>query len=95
MSRLGFFWLDLNVPKYWRLIAALVEIQRATSSLTLLCYCFNRQLAVAMLEWLSDEIAEGRGQNVLDVEVLWAPAEEGGRLDLEDLHTKWPELREI
>lgn len=50
---------------------------------------------MAMLEWLSDEIAEGRGQNVLDVEVLWAPAEEGGRLDLEDLHTKWPELREI
>lgn len=55
----------------------------------------HRQSAVDLLEYLGDEAAEGRGQNVLDVEVLWAPAEDGDSLTNEYLYTKWPELRQI
>ncbi|CAN0005100.1 unnamed protein product, partial [Hapterophycus canaliculatus] len=44
------------------------------------------------LEWLGDEAAEGRGENVLDVEVLWTPADPEDSLDRDDLDSKWPEL---
>ncbi|CBJ29475.1 conserved unknown protein [Ectocarpus siliculosus] len=55
----------------------------------------NRQSALTLLEWLGDEAAEGRGENVLDVEVLWTPADPDDSLDREDLDTKWPELRAL
>lgn len=47
------------------------------------------------LEWLGDEAAEGRGENVLDLEVLWTPADADDSLDRDDLYTKWPELRGV
>ncbi|CAM9125312.1 unnamed protein product [Ectocarpus fasciculatus] len=55
----------------------------------------SRQSALTLLEWLGDEAAEGRGENVLDVEVLWTPADPADSLDREDLDTKWPELRAL
>eukprot|EP00903_Cladosiphon_okamuranus_P019146 g17613.t1 len=53
----------------------------------------NRQSALNLLQWLADEAAEGRGENVLDVEVLWTPADPDDSLDRDDLDAKWPELR--
>lgn len=47
---------------------------------------------MTLLEWLGDEAAEGRGENILDVEVLWTPADPDDSLDRDDLDTKWPEL---
>lgn len=55
----------------------------------------NRQSVMDLLEWLSDEAAESSGRNLLDVEVLWAPAEAGEALDRDDLYTKWPDLRQL
>ncbi|CAM9256842.1 unnamed protein product [Ectocarpus sp. 12 AP-2014] len=55
----------------------------------------SRQSALTLLEWLGGEAAEGRGENVLDVEVLWTPADPDDSLDREDLDTKWPELRAL
>lgn len=55
----------------------------------------NRKSAMALLEWLGDEAAEGRGENVLDVEVLWTPADPDDSLDRDDLDVKWPELRAL
>ncbi|CAM9326955.1 unnamed protein product, partial [Laminaria digitata] len=53
---------------------------------------FSRNSALALLEWLGDEAAEGRGENILDVEVLWTPADPDDSLDRDDLDAKWPEL---
>ena len=50
---------------------------------------------MALLEWLGDEAAEGRGKNILDVEVLWTPADPDDSLDRDDLDAKWPELIRI
>lgn len=52
-----------------------------------------RKSALALLEWVGDEAAEGQGENVVDVEVLWTPADPDDFLDRDDLATKWPELR--
>ncbi|CAM9724379.1 unnamed protein product [Scytosiphon promiscuus] len=52
----------------------------------------NRESALRLLEWIGDEAAEGRGENVLDVEVLWTPADPEDSLDRDDLDAKWPEL---
>lgn len=58
-------------------------------------FLITRQSAVNFLEWLGDEAAEGRGENVLDLEVLWTPADVDDSLDRDDLYTKWPELRGV
>lgn len=50
---------------------------------------------MTLLQWLADEAAEGRGENVLDVEVLWTPADPDDSLDRDDLDAKWPELRAL
>lgn len=55
----------------------------------------SRKSAIALLEWLGDEAAEGRGEDVLDVEVLWTPADPDDSLHRDDLDAKWPELREL
>eukprot|EP00752_Nemacystus_decipiens_P007717 g6900.t1 len=55
----------------------------------------NRESALTLLQWLADEAAEGRGENVLDVEVLWTPADPDDSLDRDDLDAKWPELRAL
>lgn len=51
-----------------------------------------RQSAITLLEWLVDEAADGRGENVLDLEVLWTPADADDSIDRDDLYSKWPEL---
>lgn len=53
----------------------------------------SRASALTLLEWLGDEAAEGRGENVEDVEVLWTPADHDDSLDRDELDAKWPELR--
>lgn len=58
-------------------------------------FLLSRQSALDLLHWLADEAAEGRGENVLDVEVLWTPADPDDSLDRDDLDTKWPELRAL
>lgn len=55
----------------------------------------SRASALTLLEWLGDEAAEGRGENVVDVEVLWTPADHDDSLDRDDLDAKWPELRAL
>lgn len=47
------------------------------------------------MEWLGDEAAEGGGNNILDLEVLWTPADADDSLDREDLYTKWPDFRGV
>lgn len=61
-------------------------------ALVLLLVDRRRNSALALLEWLGDEAAEGRGENILDVEVLWTPADPDDSLDRDDLDAKWPEL---
>ncbi|CAM9681261.1 unnamed protein product [Phaeothamnion confervicola] len=47
------------------------------------------------VEWLSAAAAEHGGRNMMDVEVLWTPAEPGDKLSKVELDTKWPHLRAV
>ncbi|CAN0458536.1 unnamed protein product, partial [Discosporangium mesarthrocarpum] len=54
-----------------------------------------RESALSLLELLGDEAAEDEGGSILDVEVLWTPADSGDSLDRDELDTKWPMLIQV